>query len=172
MSQNWPDKADSTTTRAQKVATAYRELGRQLTDKEITGEEFVEKFQALESQMRAWGQHWILGTSAVFDDDEWVGPDIAADILGVTSGTVSSLRIRGLLKARPDGRTFEFHVGTLRAYIPLLGRNLTKVRQQARQQYIAQLRAEQDAADDMPAPTGETTPGSSDSVSANRRSVE
>lgn len=116
----WPFPGDSPIAAARKAALAYRALAFDLA-------EALEKAKAgvwdggldplvavseMDKRMRDWGQQWVDPSPTSYEPDDMVTAQEAGALIGLHSGTVSSLRLRGRIPGVWDkqGRRFLYRV--------------------------------------------------------------
>ena len=100
MHARWPFPGDSPAARARKIALAYR-AALEAIDPKTAGE--------LDERFRSWGERWPAPVRS-YNDDEWVTADEAGDLIGISGGTISSLRVRGRIDGKFDGKRYLFLV--------------------------------------------------------------
>jgi hypothetical protein len=108
----WPWPADSPLDRARRVATTYR----QALETHAPG-----LCAQLDDKCRKLGQAWVLPT-AVYEDDDLLTTELAADYLNVRPRTVDEYRRRGLpATSTPDGP--RYRVADIRSWVTARRRN-------------------------------------------------
>ncbi len=104
MAKEWPFPGDSPVARARKMALAFRAALEEVKP------ELVED---LDDRFLQWGERWHTSRPAPYEPDEWIPTKEAADLINLSVGALSSLRVSGRIKGRlrrPRGRGFEFKV--------------------------------------------------------------
>lgn len=100
MTQPWPWPKDTALIRARRVAQSYRDALNEIDPR---------RCQALDEQMRCYGQRWVAPTVAVYSEDDYLSAEHVADYAGVNLATVYTWRWRGMPSMRTnEGIRFRF----------------------------------------------------------------
>ena len=103
----WPYPGDSPTTRAKRVALAYREQLRQAAPG---------RCELLDHSMRDYGQHWVITRPVTVEPDAWVDAKHAAEIAAMSLSTLRGLRLAGRITGRcRSARRWEYRVADVMA---------------------------------------------------------
>jgi len=77
----------------------------------------------LDAVISGYGERWMLDRTINYNDDDMVDPATAADILGVTVGTLRQYRNRGRIRATKTSDGWRYQVKDIREFGPVnLGR--------------------------------------------------
>lgn len=102
----WPFPGDAPTAAARKVALAYREALAALAPETV---------EEMDKRFRGWGQQWVNPTLRQYEPDDMIPAVEAANLLGISTGTMSQLRIRQRIKGELDGKRFLYKVSDVYA---------------------------------------------------------
>lgn len=98
MTLHWPWPGDAPVVRARKIAWAYRAALEEIAP---------DKVAELDARFRQWGERWPAPVRH-YEPHEMVTAEEAGDILALSGGAVSSLRVNGRIKGHYDKPTRRF----------------------------------------------------------------
>lgn len=105
--RKWPFPGDAVLVRARKVAWAYRAVVEEIAPA---------RCKELDEKFTEWGEHWHCSQIAPYDGNDLLPTIEAASLIGITSGSLSNLRVVGRIKGykrRDRGRGFAYKVNDL-----------------------------------------------------------
>ncbi len=111
----WPNHHDNPTTRARRVALAYR------TALETHNPRACAE---LDQTMRQLGQHWATPNPCIYDADDHIPAAEAAELAGIGLPALAAARRKGTIPATQTGaRTYTYRVADILTYTATRNRN-------------------------------------------------
>lgn len=102
--EKWPFPGDSALARARRIALAYRAA---LQDLDLG------KSHDMDHLFRRWGETWTAPRLIVWNDDDELRAEDAAEVLCTTSNAIGNLRRSGRLAGRHDGNRWLYRYADL-----------------------------------------------------------